>query len=47
LPLSPATADEAKVTADLVRFSQDIEPIVRLIEETRREKCVAMMIGQL
>jgi hypothetical protein len=45
--LSPATADEAKVTPDLVRFSPDIEPIVRLIEETPREKCVAMMIGQL
>src|SRR5947209_3992211 len=47
LPLSPATADEAKVTPDLVRFSPDIEPIVRLIEETPREKCVNMMIGQL
>ena len=47
LPLSPATTNEAKVTPDLVRFSPDIEPIVRLIEETPREKCVAMMIGQL
>src|SRR5438128_6694210 len=47
VPLSPATADEVKVTPDLVRFSPDIEPIVRLIEETPREKCVAMMIGQL
>src|SRR5437867_10947928 len=47
VPLSPATAAEAKVTPDLVRFSPDIEPIVRLIEETPREKCVAMMIQQL
>ena len=47
LPLSPATADEVKVTPDLVRFSPDIEPIVRLIEETPRDKCVGMMIQQL
>jgi hypothetical protein len=25
----------------------DIEPIVRMIEETPREKCVSMMIEQL
>src|SRR5438552_12379971 len=47
LPISPATAAEAKVTPDLVRFSPDIEPVVRLIEETPRAKCVAMMIAQL
>ncbi len=47
LPLSPANADEAKVTPDLVRFGPDIEPIVKLIEETPREKCVAMMVEQL
>jgi hypothetical protein len=35
------------VTPDLVRFSPDIEPLVRLIEETPRAKCPAMMIGQL
>jgi hypothetical protein len=46
-PLSPARADDAKVTPDLVRFSPDIEPVVRLIEDTPREKCVAMMVGQL
>jgi len=47
LPLSQATADEAKITPDLVRFSSDIELIVRLIEETPRDKFMAMMIGQL
>src|SRR5438552_17080043 len=47
LPLSPATAAEAKVTPDLVRFSPDIEPVVRLVEETPREKCVAAMVEQL
>ncbi len=47
LPLSPANADEAKVTPDLVRFGPDLEPIVKLIEDTPREKCVAMMVEQL
>jgi hypothetical protein len=47
LPLSPANADEAKVTPDLVRFGPDIEPIVRLIEETARDKCVTVMVEQL
>jgi hypothetical protein len=47
LPLSAACADEAKVTPELVRFSPDIEPIVRLIEQTPRERCVAAMIEQL
>jgi hypothetical protein len=47
LPLSPVTAAEATVTPDIVRFSPEIEPIVRLIEKTPREKCPAMMIEQL
>ena len=47
LPISPASAEEAKVTPDLVRFGSDIEPFVRMIEDTPREKCPAMMIEQL
>lgn len=47
LPISPATAAEATVTPDLVRFGPDIEPLVRMIEDTPREKCPAMMIEQL
>ncbi len=47
LPISPMNAAEAKVTPELVRFGPDIEPIVRLIENTPREKCPALMIGQL
>src|SRR5690349_13803731 len=47
LPLSPAGADEATVTPDLVRFGPELEPVVRLIEETPRAGCPAMMIGQL
>ncbi len=47
LPISPANAEEAKVTPGLVRFGPDIEPIVRLIEDTPRARCSAMMIAQL
>lgn len=47
LPLSPATAAAAKVNPDHVQFSPDLEPIVRLIEETPRAKCPSMMIEQL
>jgi hypothetical protein len=46
-PLSPATADEAKVMPDLVRFGPDLDPVVRFIIDTPREKCPAMMIEQL
>ena len=47
LPISPARAVDATVTPDLVQFGPDIEPIVRLVEETPREKCVAVMVEQL
>src|SRR5688500_9762574 len=47
LALSPATAQEAKVTPELVRFGPDIEPGVRLIERTPRDKCVEVMAEQL
>jgi hypothetical protein len=47
LSISPAKADDAKVAPDLIRFGPDIEPVVRLIEETPRAKCPAMMIEQL
>jgi hypothetical protein len=46
-PLAPANADEAKVTPDLVRFSPEIEPTVRLIEQTPDDKVVAVMVEQL
>jgi hypothetical protein len=47
LALCPTSAAEAKVTPELVRFSPEIEPIVRLIEETPREKCAEAMLQQL
>src|SRR5262245_22790213 len=45
--LGPANAAEAKVTPGLVRFSPDIEPVVRLIEETPQDKCVAAVVERL
>jgi len=47
LGLNPLWAADARVTPDLVRLSPEIEPLVRLIEETPREKCFEMMAGQL
>jgi hypothetical protein len=46
-PLGPANADEATVTPDLVQFGPDIEPVVRLIERTPQDQCVAAMVEQL
>jgi hypothetical protein len=45
IPLSPATAEDARVTPDLVRFGPNLEPVVRLIEDTPREKCPAAVLG--
>jgi hypothetical protein len=45
--LIPVAQADAEVTPDLVRFSPDIEPLVRLVEETPREKCFDMMVDQL
>jgi len=38
---------EAQVTPELVRFRPDMEPLVRLMEETPREKCAEMVANQL
>ena len=45
--LSPASATDAGVTPDLVRFHPELEPLVRLIEITPRAQCPAMMIEKL
>ncbi len=45
--LGPANADEAQVTPDLIRFGPDMEPVVRLIEETPEETCVGVMVQRL
>ncbi len=43
LGLRPVSAQETAITPDMVRFSDDIEPIVRLIEETPRDTCVEVL----
>ena len=40
-------ADEAPAAPDVIRFGPDIEPIVRLIEETPRARCVAALVEEL
>ena len=46
-PLCPATAAETVATPDIVRYGPDIEPIVRLIEQTPIDRCPAMLAEQL
>jgi hypothetical protein len=46
-PLGPAAEPEARLKPEDVRLTPEIEPLVRLIEETPQEKSVAVMIGQL
>jgi hypothetical protein len=38
--LAPVSAAEAKLPADKVRFHPDIEPLVRLLEETPRDRVI-------
>jgi len=45
-PMSIAGAEEGKI-ADMIRFSSEIEPLVRRIEKAPREKCVSVLIEQL
>ena len=45
--LSPATAGETRVTPDIVHYSPDMEPTVRLMEDTPIEKCPEMLAEQL
>src|SRR5262249_13003128 len=47
LPIGVAWADTAEGAPDIIRFGPDLEPVVRLIEETPREKCVAALAEQL
>jgi hypothetical protein len=45
--LPPVSADEAKVPAGKVRLSADIEPLVRLIEDTPRDKLLEAVAGRI
>src|SRR3989442_1874160 len=45
-PLLLSRADD-EVTADIVKFRPEIEPLVSLIENTPRDKCAEMAVEQL
>src|SRR5262245_32844196 len=45
--LAAVSADEVQAAPELVRFNPQIEPVVQLIEQTPRDRCVAAMIEQL
>jgi hypothetical protein len=42
-----ASAKESAVTPDIVQFGPDIEPVIRLIEETPKAKCIPVMAEQI
>src|SRR5262249_41275172 len=45
--LPPVSAEEAKVPAKMVRLNSDIEPLVRLIEQTPRDKLLEAVAAKL
>ena len=45
--ITPLEADEAQVKPEMVKFRPEIEPVVRLLEETPRERALEMAIAQL
>jgi hypothetical protein len=45
--ITPLRASEARVNPEMVRFRPEIEPVVRLIEETPRERALEVAINQL
>jgi hypothetical protein len=45
--LPPVSADEARLKRDKVRFSADMEPLVRLIEETPRSRLLEAVAEQM
>jgi hypothetical protein len=45
--LPPVSAADAKVTPKVVQLSPDIEPLVRLVEETPREKLLNAVVGKI
>jgi len=45
--LAPARADEMKLSPDAVRFRPEIEPVVRWIEETPRERILDEAVDRL
>jgi len=45
--ITPLRADDAKVKPDMVKFRPEIEPVVRLLEDTPRERALEVGIAQL
>lgn len=45
--LGRARAGENRSAPEPIRFGPDLEPIVRLIEDTPRKNCIAALVGQL
>jgi hypothetical protein len=47
LPAGSAGAADVPARPDRVRFSADVEPLVRLIEETERDRCLEVVVARL
>ncbi len=47
IQITPATADETKVSPEMVRYRPEIEPVVRWIEETPRDKVFEKAVAEL
>jgi hypothetical protein len=45
--ITPASADDARVGPEMVRFRPEIEPVVRWIEETPREQVLEKAVAEL
>ena len=45
--ITPASAEEARVNPEMVRFRPEIEPVVRWIEETPREQILDKAVAEL
>ncbi len=45
--ITPLRAEEARVEPEIVKFRPEIEPVVRLIEETPRDRAIEVAVNQL
>ncbi len=45
--ITPLRADDTKVKPEMVKFRPEIEPVVRLLEDTPRERALEVGIAQL
>jgi hypothetical protein len=45
--LQPVSADEATITPAMVQFHSDIEPLVRLVEDTQRQDLLEVVAGRI